>query len=442
MNLDTFNYGAGAQLGSYEDYDKDQYNAQGQSLAPNPPANGTPVANDYSNDTRSPLDYKQQARQAQLDTMSAQNTEGKYVFSDGYMVDKTPDDRMSMARNAAMSYMSAYLAHMGDQNAAIGAGAMNAGETYAYHNARKEREKLLPQLEKSGRYNSLDMGKWLDTGDTKDLIANAGKWQNDGHGSIYNTLTGEVKPSPNYQQPGDKLTHVDTGDSITFVNGNGDVVKTIPKGVKPGSNVATGSGGGIGLDEDETNSNIPEMQNGVYGTRDGKGNFKPLGQKEQVHWREVAEAKTGDQSASQIQQNKNLDKLIDADPSQVEGFTGSLDQYAGLDNPVINAQVSEGDREYLAAAKEIEGYMQNQGVGAAKSMGLSGINTLEEAKRAFASMPQLDRSSPTAFKKSVQRIKEYVDNYNNEQKHNLGVSTKSTSTDEMSNEDLLKHYGG
>ncbi len=447
---DNMNYGSASSLVGQEDFDKNQFNANGQQLSQTPPDNGAPIANDYSNDNRTSQDLKQQLRQAQQDINSvspADDTDDDHILmNDGYKMSKVDDSHLATGMEAATAFLGNYLANMNtDMGKAIAEGSAAAGQAVSIHEDKIKRQEMIKNLEAktdsfgNPLYNSIDLEKWRDTGDTKDLVANAGKWTSDGKGWMHNTLTGQSRQIPGYQGE-EKLTKVDLGDRVSFVNPNGVEVHSFDKGIKPGTvvpNSLDSSG------DDGTGDQVPEMQNGVYGTRDYKGTFKPLGQKEQVYWRDHAQAEQGNKSPTEIQQNKNIDLLLNAGNDQLEGFTGKADQMLSMDNPYINLNTNQDNRQYLAAAKELEGYMQNQGVGAAKSMGLSGINTLEEARRAFASMPQLDRSSPQAFRDSVKRINEYVTNYNNQTLHNRGVkTTQPSSTNQLSDDDLLKKYGG
>ncbi|EMZ2428565.1 hypothetical protein ABDC18_002874 [Escherichia coli] len=71
-------------------------------------------------------------------------------------------------------------------------------------------------------------------------------------------------------------------------------------------------------------------------------------------------------------------------------------------------------RPVFAAAKRIQGAMQNAGIAEAKSMGASGINTIGEAKLYFQAMPQLDFSSEEALKQSIKAIQDRTKSWNDE----------------------------
>ncbi|ELO4930469.1 hypothetical protein QUR06_000266 [Escherichia coli] len=448
--IDYFNYGMGQQgLATQRNYDPEQYNTNGKPLSPTTPANGAPITIDVDNDQRNSQQFKQQALQAQQDTAAAYDTTNKIVGSSGYHYEKIDDSRSSQARSAAMAFATGYLSHMGDQGAAIAAGSLGASQAVDSHLGAVKRQSMIQDLEGKG-YNPIDIDKWIQTGDTKDLITNKGSWTSDGKGYLHNTLTGEVKRMEGYSEQ-EKLTHIDTGDAIKFVNQSGQVVNSVPKGLKPNESASSsyslddsgddGTGSGVAAFKKDANGDLLKLD-GYDKNHNPK--YVAANSKDIASYNERQSA--GEPDAVQTQQNKNLDLLLGAADNQVEGFTGRLDQYGDLDNPVINAQVKDDSRQYLAAAKEIEGYMQNQGVGAAKSMGLSGINTIDEAQRAFKSMPQLDRSSPKAFRASLQRIKDFVSNYNAQKAKEKGAtnsaSTSSKSTSHMSDDELIQHYGG
>ncbi|MRT15123.1 DNA transfer protein [Enterobacteriaceae bacterium RIT711] len=120
--------------------------------------------------------------------------------------------------------------------------------------------------------------------------------------------------------------------------------------------------------------------------------------------------------------NSDLNNLQTATPDQLNVLTGVT---GGIGNPALGADVRTriGDkdtRKLYSSAQRIQGYMQNQGIGAAKAMGASGINTEAEAKRFFQSMPQLDYSSPDALISSAKTIDNYARSYNAKSNVNYG----------------------
>lgn len=435
LNNGAYNF----KLPTQEDYQPDQFNAKGDSLSPTP--TGAPISVDADNDQRNSQQFKRDALQAQQDTAAAYDTSNKIVGSTGYQYEKIDDTRAGQARSAAMAFAEGYLSHMGDQGAATAAGALGASQAVSNHSGALKRQSLIQDLESKG-YNPIDIDKWIQTGDTKDLVVNKGSWTSDGNGYMHNTLTGEIKQMPGYNQTKPQQLHYLKNPDGTYTAVDPTTNQVIGGNVgqaKP----ATDNGGDIGLDDLDDNPAFKDDGNGGVLKLDGYDkNHNPkyvaASAKESDAFRNRGTAAAPD--ATQVQQTQNIDTLLNATDNQIEGFTGRADQLAQLDSNYITLQTPEDDRKYLAAAKEIEGYMQNQGVGAAKSMGLSGINTLEEAQRAFKSMPQLDRSSPKAFRDSVQRIKDYVTNYNN-QKHPNSTGSKKSSKD-MTDDELINLYGG
>ncbi|MGB7801426.1 DNA transfer protein [Buttiauxella sp.] len=120
--------------------------------------------------------------------------------------------------------------------------------------------------------------------------------------------------------------------------------------------------------------------------------------------------------------NSDLNNLQTATPDQLNVLTGVT---GGIGNPALGADIRTriGDkdtRKLYSSAQRIQGYMQNQGIGAAKAMGASGINTEAEAKRFFQSMPQLDYSSPDALISSAKTIDNYARSYNAKSNVNYG----------------------
>ncbi|MGG7954779.1 hypothetical protein PGN61_20965 [Klebsiella aerogenes] len=432
---DYFNNSVG--LPTQQDYQPNQFNSKGESLSPTP--TGAPITVDVDNDNRTSQQWKGQALQATQDTLSVYDTSNKIVGSTGYLYEKIDDSRPTQARNAAMAFAEGYFSHMGDQGQAIAAGALGASQSVSNINGAIKRQSLITDLESKG-YNPIDIDKWIQTGDTKDLITNKGSWTSDGKGFMHNTLTGEVKPIPGYQQPQIKPVQVNLGNRVAFVDPiTGKEISSFETGLKPGSTGTTTGGGDIGLDEDEANADdTPEMENGLYGTRDKKtGNFKPLGQKEQEHWRQREQAKQGNTSASYQIENNDLDTIANASAKDLEGITGSFDQHLGLNNPVINLQSS--NREVYAAAKKIEGLQGLSGVALAKAAGLSGINTDREYQSVAKAVAQLDRSSPENLIASVKRIKTDLQAIQDEHDRSLGVN-KNNSTSHLNDDELLNKY--
>lgn len=134
-------------------------------------------------------------------------------------------------------------------------------------------------------------------------------------------------------------------------------------------------------------------------------------------------------SAQNYAMKKDIDLLTNAKPNDLDFMTGVT---GGSGNEAFGADVrsrlpgNKDQRQYYNAAKRVQGRMQNQGVAAARDMGASGINTVAEAKMYFEGMPRPDYSSPDAFQQSMQLIKEYTYNYNQQYQVNVGGKRQSS----------------
>lgn len=120
--------------------------------------------------------------------------------------------------------------------------------------------------------------------------------------------------------------------------------------------------------------------------------------------------------------NKDIGIVSSASDDDLSSFTGITGQ---IGSPSFAAEwttryKSPEAREAFASVSRINRNMQNQGIAAAKDMGASGINTIQEAKMFFGSMPQIDFSSPAALRESLGTINEYTQTFNSQHKVNLG----------------------
>lgn len=177
------------------DYDSNQFDAQGNNLNFTPPANGAPITTDYANDSRSPLDFKQNLLEAQKDTSALRQFDpNKHIQGrNGYLYQKGDYSREAEANAVAQGAFDAYFATEGDwmQTGVYVSGVVNQMK------GRKEREEQIPYLSSlkkadgSYKYSDMDIDKWRDTSDIKDLTANQGKYLNVGNGMLVNDLTGE-----------------------------------------------------------------------------------------------------------------------------------------------------------------------------------------------------------------------------------------------------------
>lgn len=134
-------------------------------------------------------------------------------------------------------------------------------------------------------------------------------------------------------------------------------------------------------------------------------------------------------TASSTRMNEDLSLIANAPASQLNAITGVT---GGTGTAPITADagtrtVNKDARALYNAAQRIQGNMQNQGIGAAREMGASGINTVAEAKMFFQSMPQLDYSSPEALQNSVKIIDQYTKAFNSKNNANLGAPSSQQS---------------
>ncbi|EMB4292215.1 phage DNA ejection protein [Enterobacter roggenkampii] len=143
----------------------------------------------------------------------------------------------------------------------------------------------------------------------------------------------------------------------------------------------------------------------------------------------IAAPPTSAASAQNYAMKKDIDAISGADTGDLNFMTGLT---GGSGSPTWTADVrsrlgGKDQRQLFNAAQRIQGRMQNQGIAAAKDMGASGINTVDEAKMYFQSMPQIDYSSPESLQQSVRDIQEYTDNYN--QQYSVNIGGRRTQTD-------------
>lgn len=414
MNFDNYSFFDNS-------YDPTKSNVLGESLAPTAGLSDQTPAMDFQNDNRTPWDWKEQARQVNVDADPTPDVdeENTYTSQAGNKYTKVNYSRVDQMMAAVGAYLTTDLATGNG-----GAAAMAAGKAVYDLEGQAKRFNQIDKLEATGRYQQVDIEKWLATGDNRDLLTNAGKWQNMGNGMETNTLTGESRQIPGFQQQ-TKLRQVNLGDRVAFVDAQGNEVKSMQRGAAPKAGTVEG-GGSDGLDDIEAQGNGGyQFENGqwVQHTTDahGRPTTKVAGVQMQKLLNEQQSA--GQPNPQQAQMGKDLQTLsAAANNGQVDTFTGLKSNLPDAAINVYNAK--EGtpqERDAYNAANRIDGYMQNQGVGAAKEMGLSGINTLEEAKRAFASMPRLDRSSSQALARSITDINNYVANFNAQKARNAGA---------------------
>ncbi len=164
--------------------------------------------------------------------------------------------------------------------------------------------------------------------------------------------------------------------------------------------------------------------NAFYEGKDDNGNMV------RVPASAISAPPTSAANAQNYAMKKDIDLLTNAKSNDLDFMTGVT---GGSGNEAFGADVrsrlpgNKDQRQYYNAAKRVQGRMQNQGVAAARDMGASGINTVPEAKMYFEGMPRPDYSSPDAFQQSMQLIKEYTDNYNQQYQVNVGGKRQPTS---------------
>ncbi|EKR4225021.1 hypothetical protein P8G24_004692 [Salmonella enterica] len=400
-----------------DSYNPTQSNILGQSLAPITPQ-GDLAASDPQYDNRTPEQIKQDAQTAnRVATNSADENDNFITSANGNKYEKVNNSDWHNALTAASEYMTNYFASGGN----VGAAAKAAGSALYANEAKAHRLEQVETLEKEGM-NPLDIQAWINSGNKQDLTRNKGSWTSGGNGTMFNTLTGETRNIPGATAP--NISAVNTGDQVVFYDKKtGQIVNQQSTGIKPGTFQAAGaSGGSDGLDEPETQTD--ENGNTYYWQpfANGKGGkWTPVSATVQKQLNERTAAATP--TASESMMNSDLSNLSTAiNNNQVGAFTGQVVGRSQTMQDLASGVAAPETRAAYQSAQRVQGYMQNQGVGAAKSMGLSGINTIEEAKRAFASMPQLDFTSPEHLKASVDQIQSYVSNYNAQSRREKGVN--------------------
>ncbi|EJH4367107.1 hypothetical protein ND480_002100 [Salmonella enterica subsp. enterica serovar Bareilly] len=189
INSGSFN---GQYLLSDQQYNPTQSDVLGRYRNPTPTAQGLPNI-DPDNDDRSAFDAKQQQRQANFDTLPAQDTEGKIIGNDGMVFNLAPDDRKSQLITGLIAYGTSYLA---GENA--GQSIQRAGDAVNAHVSMIKRQKMIPDLLKKG-YADVDIQKYVETGNTTDLLTNMGRYVPVDGGYI-NSLRGTFVPTQQQAQ--------------------------------------------------------------------------------------------------------------------------------------------------------------------------------------------------------------------------------------------------
>lgn len=157
-------------------------------------------------------------------------------------------------------------------------------------------------------------------------------------------------------------------------------------------------------------------QNAFYEGVDNAGNTV------RVPASSIAAPPTSAASAQNYAMAKDINAILDAPKENLGFMTGMT---GGNGSPSWDAEARSRwnvgeQRQLFNATKRIQGKMQNQGIAAARDMGASGINTVQEAKMYFQGMPQVDYSSPEAMQNSLRDIQQYTDNYNQQYSVDVG----------------------
>ncbi|EBU8272207.1 hypothetical protein DLL80_23860 [Salmonella enterica subsp. enterica serovar Newport] len=394
-----------------DSYNPTQSNVLGENLAPTAGYSDQLPALDFENDGRTAQDWKQQARQANIDADPNPDVDSDnyYVTAKGNKYQKVSNTKVDQVMEAVGAFLSTSQATGND-----GAAAMAAGKAVYNLEGRAKRFNQIDKLEATNRYNDIDIAKWIETGDNADLTRNAGKWQNMGNGMEANTLTGETRMIPGYQQT-PKLKQVNLGDRVAFVDAQGNEVKSMAKGVAPKEGDLNG-GGSIGLDAIENEGGQGYQKDPTTGQWT-KPKFNSKGQ---VVGYEVAGVKQTEQlnsqqtaaapDANQQLVSNDLNTVNSASPDQIERFTGQLVGRSTTARDIASS-LDPDTRKVYQASERLSGQLGNAAIAGAKAAGASGINTEAEIKRFTASVPQVDYTSPENYKASIQKIQEYAENF-------------------------------
>lgn len=427
-----------------DSYNPTQSNVLGQSLAPITPQ-GDIAATDPQFDTRNPLQIKQDAQLAnKIATNSADEDENKVISSNGNKYDKVNDSDWHNELAAAANYMSAYFSTGGN----VGAAGKAAGQAVQINQDKAHRLSQVDELERQGM-NPQDIQNWINSGDKKDLITNKGSWTSGGNGTMFNTLTGETRTIQGAVNNNIPVKTENLGDRVIEYYANGET-KERARGVSPETTfkAAGASGGGIGLDEEETPAFKTDASGGLLKlsgyNKDGTPRYTAANSKDIESYNATQTA--GTPGANQQLINADLTTVNSATPEQIDRFTGQLVGRSTTARDLASSLDPE-TRKVYQASERLGGQLGNAAIAGAKEAGASGINTEAEIKRFTASVPQVDYTSEDNYKASIQKIQEYAENFKNElirRKAGAGAApaaTQSTSK-QLTDDELLKKYGG
>ncbi|EGJ3141393.1 hypothetical protein IGV50_004417 [Salmonella enterica subsp. enterica serovar Newport] len=415
MDYNNFSFGL-------DDYQPTKSNVLGQSLAPTAGYSDELPAIDFQNDPRTPEDWKQGARQANIDAdpYPDADQDSMYISQKGNKYQKVSNSRVDQTMAAVGAYLTTDL-----DTDNPGKAAWEAGQAVYNLEGKAKRFSQIDHLESTGRYADIDIDKWVETGDNADLTRNQGKWQNMGNGYEANTLTGETRQIPGYQQSAN-ISAVNTGDQVVFYDKKtGQVVNNVATGIKPTAGIVS-----PGLDELEGGA-------GVQTRTDENGNtyyWKPFSNGKGGEWKpytataqkSLTEKQNANQpTANQQLVNNDLDTISAATPEQLDRFTGQFIGRTATGRDVATSLDPE-TRKIYQASERLGGQLANQAIAGAKAAGASGINTEAEIKRFASAVPQVDYTSPENYKASIAKIQQYAENFKNELIRSKGATPAPT----------------
>lgn len=392
-----------------------------------------------------------------------------------YEYKRVDEDKSSAVWMGALNFLSSYLATGGDANPqqAIGAGMMGAYSGYKNQEDKQHRFKQIDYLEKKG-YNPVDINEYVQVGDRKLLVRNQEKWQSAGNGMLFNNVTGESKMVEGYQPKQGQVKTIDLGNRVGILDNQGNITQYLPKGAAPKmfapqGQGASGAGTWIPLGNGQVyNNKTMEVRDLGLNTTGGSSQDPDVYQKEDGTWMikktnskgvtdyEVA----GPQMQKQLSANAaaNIESPtearmsgdIDIALSGIEkglgkSFTGPVVGRFEQAGDILSSISDEEEREMYRSIERIDGLMLTQGVGAAKEMGASGINTKAEADMYFKGMPRIDRTSISALKNSLLKIKAYTEQFNTREKvlrgMNASKAQSNTQQEPTTATDYSSKYG-
>ncbi|EFN5169659.1 hypothetical protein FQJ65_01185 [Escherichia coli] len=198
INNNSFN---GQYLLGDQQYNPTQSDVLGRLRSPTPTNAGLPNI-DPQNDDRNSFDLKQQQKQANIDTLEAHDSPDAIKGKDGFIYNTVPDTRKDQLITGLIAYGTSFLA--GENT---GQSLQRAGEAVNSHIATIKRQNLIPQLEAKG-YQSVDIQRYIETGNTTDLLTNKGKYVPVDGGYINNLTSDFVQTQQtnvNQLKPGETI---------------------------------------------------------------------------------------------------------------------------------------------------------------------------------------------------------------------------------------------